>query len=251
MSLKSESDQSFESRLAAYSQSAGEAVKKSGNLAASSGYFAGAAAVLSLGSTEAEGALVLGDLNVVLDPTSGNSLSVDIDIPDFGHPSRDFVFQAHLDEAGIGDRDWFRMGGENGNLVAGRIYSAGFNYVSRLSLGDTLSAALNFIDGDSTSDSYLASSQHPSYPASGEWLGGNTGFVGFELNDPSGTLYGWLEVRVDADNGGGEIIGYGLETDPAADNVTITNVPEANSIACLALGAAGLLGWRQRRTVGA
>jgi hypothetical protein len=249
MSLQQTSHQSFESCLDAYSGSATNAVKKSKNLGNATGFFAGAAAVLAMGSTEAEAATTVVDVNHVLNPASDTLASYTLNIAGFGHATSDFQFEAVLDEVSFGNRDWFRMGGTTMASVAGSEFSTAFNYVSRFSLGQLVSGALNFVDGDNTTDSYLASSGHPNpiYPANGEWLGGGQGYVGFRI-DADGVAggdvhYGWIEVRVDADNGGGEIIRYGIETDAN----TAVAIPEPNSLACLAIGAVGLLGWRQRR----
>ena len=54
-----------------------------------------------------------------------------------------------------------------------------------------------------------------------------------------------VQVTVNGDNTSGTVIRYGLETD--VNTPAVIGVPEANSLACLAMGAAGLVGWRQRR----
>ena len=73
MSLGNTFDQTFEGRLAEYSRSTEEAVKST--LVTSTGYFAGAAALLALGTTEAEAVITITNVNHVLNPASGSSES--------------------------------------------------------------------------------------------------------------------------------------------------------------------------------
>lgn len=229
--------QSFEDRLNSYSNSSKTAVRKSFTLGSGAACCASTVAALIVGTTEAEAAVTITDVNAVLNPTTGNFDLFILDIAGFGI-SEDFEFQAdNLATA------FFRMGDRANSLVVGRVGVGGYNYPFLLNAGDAISAAQSFLPGNTLVDSYLAFNSGGG--AVGDWAGGATGFVGFQITTGADVHYGWIEVRVDADNAGGEIIRYGIED--AAGVATAAGVPEPGSLALLAVGAAGLLGWRQRR----
>jgi MYXO-CTERM domain-containing protein len=89
----------------------------------------------------------------------------------------------------------------------------------------------------------------------GEWIKRGTDYVGFRFNNGSGLQYGWARVKMGGkdQNFGfkvldyayadpGEPIGVGQTTSPSKTDVT-----EEGSLGVLAVGAAGLALWRQRR----
>jgi hypothetical protein len=86
-----------------------------------------------------------------------------------------------------------------------------------------------------------------------QWLEPGTGFVGFRFNVGSGVQYGW--ARIDAEGQPGNVftlIDYAF-TDQGeritAGQTGITSVPDSGgSLGLLALGCAGLLAWRARRS---
>ena len=130
----------------------------------------------------------------------------------------------------------------------GSTYSADFNYVTKLNAGDVVSSGLNFLSPDGGQlDSYLVFADSSAYPDAGEWLGGGLGYIGISIEDGGQTYYGWIEISVDADNAGATISRYAIETE--AGVAATAGVPEPSSLACLAVGAAGLLGWRQRKKI--
>lgn len=124
MSLDQTPPKSFEDSLEAYSNSTKESTKSSRGLTSTTGYFAGAAAVLAMGNTEAEAAVYVVPVNHVMNPASGGGIAefaLDIDtshLPggrEFGDALSDFGFQAMLDDPNQGGRDFFRMGGVDGH----------------------------------------------------------------------------------------------------------------------------------------
>ncbi len=121
-------------------------------------------------------------------------------------------------------------------------------YASKLSFGQTINTR-PFVTGGG----YLALIPNEGAGYNAQWLEPGTGFVGFRFNVGSGVQYGW--ARIDAEGQPGNVftlIDYAF-TDQGeritAGQTGITSVPESGgSLGLLALGCAGLLAWRARRS---
>ncbi|MGJ3242546.1 MAG: hypothetical protein ACFE0O_06280 [Opitutales bacterium] len=116
---------------------------------------------------------------------------------------------------------------------------------------------------------FLASVQDPDLTyASGDLIGsaaggqgwslGDTGFIGFKFtaNSGSDTHYGWAEITIDgAFAGSGYIIHDAWYNSTPGAAITVGAIPEpetaAAGLGALALGAAGLRRWRQRKQAAA
>ena len=89
----------------------------------------------------------------------------------------------------------------------------------------------------------------------GQFDSGDLGFIGFKFNNGSGDQYGWVRIRmatshpIDHDFW---LVDYAYADpgEPIRAGQTSRNemVPEEGSLGWLALGAAGLLAWRKRRS---
>jgi hypothetical protein len=96
----------------------------------------------------------------------------------------------------------------------------------------------------------LGQSIHPSCP--GQFEDGDLGFIGFKFNNGSGDQYGWVRIQFDSGRSSFWIVDYAY-ADPgepirAGQKSSNEMVPEEGSLGWLALGAAGLLAWRKRRS---
>jgi hypothetical protein len=96
----------------------------------------------------------------------------------------------------------------------------------------------------------------------GQWLGPVHGFIGFKFNNGNGNQYGWVRIKMwgyytfncftlldyaYADPGEPILAGQKSSTEmvPEESNDVI---PQEGSLGALALGAAGLLAWRKKRS---
>ena len=238
MALSKNTSSSLQANLDSYLKSSKSTLLKKS--VGSASVAAGSVAAFAVGTTDAEAVVTVMDLNIALSSNGATDFEV-VDIPGFGI-AEDFEFQLTFAN---GSSDFFEMGDRASTRVIGR-QNAPYAYASRLSSGATIPGALNFLPDDGAVNSTLA---YVSTGTSvGDWAGGATGFIGFEITTGTDINYGWLQVRLDAGHASGEIISYGIETTPNTPITIDPNpVPEPSSLSYLAVGGAGVLAWRRRR----
>jgi len=103
-------------------------------------------------------------------------------------------------------------------------------------------------------------SRHPGFLAGGysdQWGNRGTGFIGFRFNNGAGVQYGWARITMAGpahDNFYLLDYAYADPGEPlragetSEDTLSDEQSPDQGSLGGLALGAAGLLAWRKRRT---
>ncbi len=135
-----------------------------------------------------------------------------------------------------------------GAAVAGFYVQGGFryNYASKLGVGQNISTR-PFV-----SDYGVLASDADRFP-NAQWQQPGTGFLGFRFTGPGGLQYGWVRINFDGTlEHDFTVIDYAF-ADPGepitAGQTSAANVPDsAGSLGLLAIGCAGLLAWRARRS---
>jgi hypothetical protein len=128
-------------------------------------------------------------------------------------------------------------------------YSGGFPYVSRLMFGQN-PATHPFISPTSGALPGYGTLAFGSGYANSQWLSAGIGFVGLRFNTGSGVQYGWARLNMDGSPGNSfTLVDYAWGD--VGTPITAGQIPEPGSLGLLALGAAGLVAWRKRRSQGA
>jgi hypothetical protein len=95
---------------------------------------------------------------------------------------------------------------------------------------------------------------------SGQFHRGEIGFVGFKFNNGNGDQYGWVRIQMGRPLAVFSLVDYAYadpgepiragqtSSDKMVPEESNEVVPEEGSLGALALGAAGLLAWRKRRS---
>lgn len=224
---------SFEESLEQYSRSI-----RTGPSRREVGVTLSSVAALAVCTTESEAVTLITPVGELITSGAPNNVLLDFEGTGIGV---DFEFTADNDPA----YPFVRAGGRGGIEIAGRS-TVGYFYASRLASNADIGAGNLFVGG-STVNKLLAFSYPASALTGGDWFGAETGFIGIRIPNEADFNYGWIEVEINPDNVSGTVIRYGIEQDVNVPAQAGVGVPETNSLACLALGAAGLLGWRQRR----
>jgi len=238
MNCHTDEKSGFEVRLQEYSKSSGSFLPAR----ADAGLALGTVAAFAVCTTESEAVTLITLVGEPITPGTPNNVLLDFDINGLAN---DIEFAA----SDLASYPFVKAGARNGIEIAGRANGAYF-YASRLATNATIDFGNNFLPADPAANKNLAISYPASALTAGDWFGGETGFIGIRIPNagPEGDFnYGWIEVLVNPDSFSGEVIRYGIESEVDEPAIAGVGIPETSSLACLAMGAAGLLGWRQRR----
>ncbi|HEY2712787.1 MAG TPA: hypothetical protein VGI60_09760 [Chthoniobacterales bacterium] len=141
--------------------------------------------------------------------------------------------------------DGFGITGIVSAAVRGRSGFIGIPYISRLSSGQRISSGRFSVRGG-----YLEA-----FGRCKQWTNAGYGFVGFKFNNGAGVQYGWARIRMtgfETKDSIYKLVDYAY-ADPgeplrAGQESSDDHAPDQGSLGWLALGAVGLLAWRNRRS---
>ncbi len=118
------------------------------------------------------------------------------------------------------------------------------NFAARLSQRAVIDP--NLFDQGSAYKGILAAVNVKGNNSSGNWLGGDRGYIGVRFQLDGNDHFGWFDIGIEENNFTTTIFGYAWEDQPGV-SIAAGAIPEPGSLQLLALGALGLLAWRQKK----
>jgi hypothetical protein len=119
-------------------------------------------------------------------------------------------------------------------------------YAARLGSGVNVSVG-NFVS-NTKSATYAVLAYHRLVGNSyGNFTSPGIGFIGFKFNSGKGTQYGWVRLQMNGPAKGNTFTLIDYAFADVGEAIATGQIPEPNSLAFLAFGAAGLLAWRKWR----
>jgi hypothetical protein len=210
---------------------------------------AGAATALTGASSVEAEIHYSGRVNVAFPPDQNKSVALQLEEPG------NSIFFAHTINGG--SVDFFGAAGLQSGAFAGSYPGFEYAYVWRLKNRDRYVSRAHFTNGGfgfGTSGTMVRGDRSSQ---NWRWLGAGTDFVGFRFNNGAGLQYGWARVRMDgaASRFSFTVLDYAWADpgEPIKAGQTSSSAvvsPDEGLLGMLAIGAAGLALWRQRRKRG-
>ncbi len=199
-----------------------------------------AAATGGMMTSEASADITVVDVNVTLEDRTQGDGYFDVFGPyGFGGGGASFIFQQAFNETGSNEGVLVMVG--LGNIDIAGFGAGPYWYPSNLAYGANLSANSFGMPASVRGDMAWGAGY-----TSSQFLSAGKSYVGFRFDLGGGTQYGWAELDVyGAPDNRAEFIRYAYgDVDEA---VQVGVVPAPGALAGLALGAAGVSGWRRNR----
>jgi hypothetical protein len=205
-------------------------------------YSAAASAAAAGGAltSEAEAAITVVDVNVFLeDRTQGDGYFDVFGAYGFGGAGASFVFQQAFNEIGTSVGVLTVIGGGNIDFAGG--VAGAYAYPSNLAYGAALSAQSFGVPAGSRGDMAWGAGYTNS-----QFLNAGTSYLGFRFDLGGGTQYGWAELDMEGAIGNrATFVRYAWAD--VGESITVGQIPAPGAVAALALGAAGVGGFRRSR----
>jgi MYXO-CTERM domain-containing protein len=210
-------------------------------------YASASAATALTGASSVEAEIhYSGRVDVAFPPDENKSVALQLEEPG------NSIFFAHTINGG--SNDFFGAAGLNSGAFAGSYPGFEYAFVWRLKNRNRYVSHAHFTNGGfgfGTSGTMVRGDRSSQ---NWKWSGKGTDFVGFRFNNGSGIQYGWARVRMDgaASRFSFTVLDYawadsGEPIKAGQTSSSEANTPSEGSLGLLALGAAGVAAWRQRR----